>query len=201
MKKPTKIFLVGLAAAGLVWAAGVVNTHRLERREAEFQTKCVAETLADHVTQALANPQLLASLSDTELAALAKRKASDVSDLVEQRDKMRKQYQSEHAATGPADDLIPPAAIDVHSIMWDRFICDAKAVSGRSDLVGLEADIANAHQAMVSSETWPIPCSSDCGRHRCCALALVLPAPATCRGRGCDIWKAPLMTSFPAMPV
>jgi hypothetical protein len=44
MQKPTTIFLVGIASAGLLWTAGALNTLRLTRHEAVLEIQCKEST-------------------------------------------------------------------------------------------------------------------------------------------------------------
>jgi hypothetical protein len=44
MQKPTRIFIIGLVSAGLVWTAGTLNTRRLTRHEAALEIQCKQST-------------------------------------------------------------------------------------------------------------------------------------------------------------
>lgn len=72
MQKPTKVLLVALVLAGLVFLAGTADTFRLERREAALQTACATENtrqaVADSETRRYPVPRVAQALINADKA-------------------------------------------------------------------------------------------------------------------------------------
>jgi len=146
MKQPTKIFLLGLIAAGLVWGAGVLNTRRLTHTESVLHAQCESENAKSRVEAAKRADRSLVNLSDAELAVLAKQRGASAQELIGQREAQR-------AEQSNAGLPVPPS--DAWHVDHNEMICDATELQDLAT-TGLQAAMVEAQRVTISSKQWPV---------------------------------------------
>jgi hypothetical protein len=152
MRRSTKIFLVGLALSLLIFGVGKLNTHRLAGRERQLQAACEATntTTAAQVEVPKESVPPGANVFDQfddppPLWTLAyiRNKYPQYRDLTDQE-----------------------LAQKIHDKYPGRMVCDPETLlaldqpsssnTGR-ETSGIQARIADARNAKVASESWPLP--------------------------------------------
>jgi hypothetical protein len=144
MKAPTKIFILGLFAAGIVWSAGTLNARRLVHTESALHAECESENSKRRAEAAQRADRSLLDLSDTDLAVLAKQRNASLAELIEQRAAQR--------AAKSIENLSIPSEWRIYH---DEMICDAEELQDVK-AVGLQAAIVEAHRATLGSQHWPL---------------------------------------------
>jgi hypothetical protein len=154
LRRSTWIFVGGLAVAGLLLAAGPVNTWRLERTERNLIAVCKAKheaAAAAAKAEAGDLSERLPTLSDDELKALADKYKVNVFELVELREARK-----ERIANGRGADwsglTVPPW--DLGGIVWDNASCDPVTLATAGEVSGIYAELLEADRTLAASRSW-----------------------------------------------
>lgn len=141
-----RVFVLGIGAAALVIIGGALNTHRLQRHEAELQKACEA-------TNKKPAPSNVSTQNIKQVAeALVNAdKAGATQDALQLAQYLVELEQKSTQISGYASD-------GKHLWENDPLVCNAAELvrgDGTATFVGLQADIVNAYRTAQSSYAWP----------------------------------------------